>query len=727
MLGKPISYYALIVQGPDKGSDTAAVEAADTMQALLGAQGYGSSDPGAPDDAGPDRLNPDDATEANIQAWIDDLVPNVLCKDHVVIYIIGHGSHTAGGSIHLGENVTGSELADMLDKIPSDQCDGQSCKNSGCCDVSVIIESCYAGNFKDALAGPGRNIYVSSSSSQPSQYGHDGSGGEYSDRYADAKRNQANADADGYITPGAAHSGAGSWGGQTPDSDEQGCACVPVEHDTIKFVIFMDGPSVVPVFSDSPGIGQGHVIVDLTMNTIDFYLLTSGTTGAPIPGLSGIFGPAPPGTVGPLLWPFEQLEPPYSGTFEYDEALEPEIMAGMLYVQLNTDLYPEGEIRGQFEFEEAWEILPGDDLYTVPEGEGATIVFGDGDNPAIPPDFFGPGSDPFDGPIGFTGAPLETEPTSELGPSSVVVRRLGPAMLPGPGSSMDVPVQIVGLSLVSTQPITVSFGGGAYTELYDVTMSLSSTVPEQPIGNMTIFPDDHFVGKGGIFLLDLPVQPSYTFTPVGGGGGGGMYDTFAMGLAPAMFHVEDGHWMKHDPGVGLYTHSEAALLDHDGDPGTPPMIIEPTVPFFPGVGLYRCDPGDPASWTQYLKRVMHAEGGYANLSLMPAQCLDIGGGVLDCAAPLPDTDGDFIPDGTDNCLDDPDPMQVDSDFDGVGDMCDNCPLTPNTCQKDTDMDGLGNACDFEEPIPATSAGALMVFVLLLLAVGGVMIRRQVAA
>lgn len=104
---------------------------------------------------------------------------------------------------------------------------------------------------------------------------------------------------------------------------------------------------------------------------------------------------------------------------------------------------------------------------------------------------------------------------------------------------------------------------------------------------------------------------------------------------------------------------------------------------------------------------------------------------------LPDLDGDFIPDDTDNCpavantpqldtdLDglgdacDPDddndevldeadncrlvfnPDQLDSDLaigmgDGVGNACDNCPLNLNPGQQDSDIDGIGDLCDDQD-------------------------------
>ena len=77
--------------------------------------------------------------------------------------------------------------------------------------------------------------------------------------------------------------------------------------------------------------------------------------------------------------------------------------------------------------------------------------------------------------------------------------------------------------------------------------------------------------------------------------------------------------------------------------------------------------------------------------------------------PPPDTDGDGMYDGPDNCDFDANPGQVDTDADGQGDACDgdddndgvadaqdNCDVDPNPEQVDTDTDGAGDVCDLDD-------------------------------
>jgi len=83
---------------------------------------------------------------------------------------------------------------------------------------------------------------------------------------------------------------------------------------------------------------------------------------------------------------------------------------------------------------------------------------------------------------------------------------------------------------------------------------------------------------------------------------------------------------------------------------------------------------------------------------------------ISVTAGIVDTDGDGVPDGSDNCPSTPNPTQSDCDDDGIGDACDdpcpidtdgdgipdrldNCPTIANPLQQDCNQNGIGDVCD----------------------------------
>lgn len=94
---------------------------------------------------------------------------------------------------------------------------------------------------------------------------------------------------------------------------------------------------------------------------------------------------------------------------------------------------------------------------------------------------------------------------------------------------------------------------------------------------------------------------------------------------------------------------------------------------------------------------------FVDLTLVPgdtvtATVTDVSNNTSEFSAVMPvtapqDSDGDGIPDPSDNCPFNYNPAQEDTDQDGVGDSCDNCIYVYNPGQADADADGLGDVCD----------------------------------
>jgi hypothetical protein len=133
----------------------------------------------------------------------------------------------------------------------------------------------------------------------------------------------------------------------------------------------------------------------------------------------------------------------------------------------------------------------------------------------LPADFFGPGSDPFDGTVYLEGEPFDSfGGFNGLSPTDTIVERKTDA---GTESFPDtIDIEIVALELKSVAPITVTYNGGQNPGDWDVTASVPEGDLNQETGSMTIRHED---ADGGTFDIDaLPVRPLLTFTPLAGPG-----------------------------------------------------------------------------------------------------------------------------------------------------------------------------------------------------------------
>ncbi len=179
--GYDINYHVITINCGDTSKDlangTPIVQAStETMEGATGDQGYTSSG-----SLGPGKSGNSQTSLANIGNAFDQLATAVKCGDHVLIYICGHGKKSGGIAI---KNTSGhtqevmkptdgakddgkdNSLEDFLNKIPA--CPDQDCDMAGaCCHVSVILESCFAGNFDvPGVTGEGRAVVGTSTNTE---------------------------------------------------------------------------------------------------------------------------------------------------------------------------------------------------------------------------------------------------------------------------------------------------------------------------------------------------------------------------------------------------------------------------------------------------------------------------------------------------------------------------------------------------------------------------------
>lgn len=154
-----------------------------------------------------------------------------------------------------------------------------------------------------------------------------------------------------------------------------------------------------------------------------------------------------------------------------------------------------------------FEIAAGTDSYTVPY---ATLRFGTGgDFAAIPAGFFGPGSDPFEGVISFTG---QHSMGSQVPMADVKISRTTNCTFPTFPSSSLVPIQITQVNIVSNFAVMVKReggGGGGYQveSFFDVYLELQVGPPAMGNADITLLNE-----YGGNFGMMNTFVPLITFT-----------------------------------------------------------------------------------------------------------------------------------------------------------------------------------------------------------------------
>lgn len=182
------------------------------------------------------------------------------------------------------------------------------------------------------------------------------------------------------------------------------------------------------------------------------------------------------------------------------------------------------------------------DPYQTP-GPGTSVQFGPAEVPAVPADFFGPGSDPFTGSVGFEGGPGDVDTQMQRG---------GPIDCPGAGFPRPcdpVSVEIVQLDLVALSPITVTFNGGQNPEEWAVALTL--TPGPQPVGTLNAVLEQL---NGGNYTSNFSVNARFVFTKIGGGPSLTLDQGQSVGMS-----ISPSPWSVNvDPGLNL-------IAPNDGD------------------------------------------------------------------------------------------------------------------------------------------------------------------
>ncbi len=111
-----------------------------------------------------------------------------------------------------------------------------------------------------------------------------------------------------------------------------------------NFTATLNGAQEVPPTASS-ATGTGTFTIDTAANTLSFNITFSPLQGGAETG-AHIHGPAVAGVNAPIVF---SLPPgsPKTGVWNYPEVMEADILAGRMYTNIHSTLFPGGEIRGQ--------------------------------------------------------------------------------------------------------------------------------------------------------------------------------------------------------------------------------------------------------------------------------------------------------------------------------------------------------------------------------------------
>jgi len=207
----------------------------------------------------------------------------------------------------------------------------------------------------------------------------------------------------------------------------------------------------------------------------------------------------------------------------------------------------------------AQDILPGIDAFEIVVGPGTRIDFAT--NP-VPPDFFGPGSDPFDGVVALQSASMDL---MIPGPRFI---RTEAGVFTGDPAAAVVPAEMDSLLLESTSPIVIGSPMGDALFTVFIRLDVWTGPSTGQLGLVAAPPAD----SGGVIVRDLP-------------DGDGQVDSFFDITYLIQFREACGCSTRTMSGQ-IDRVELAADVPFSNDPPAGTMIFDETSNFFPG--------GDPA-------------------------------------------------------------------------------------------------------------------------------------
>ncbi|MGH9971702.1 MAG: thrombospondin type 3 repeat-containing protein [Pyrinomonadaceae bacterium] len=297
-------------------------------------------------------------------------------------------------------------------------------------------------------------------------------------------------------------------------------------------------------------------------------------------------------------------------------------------------------------------IVQGRDLYTTPCNGSS---YWDFDAGGVGNDFFDSGSDPISGRVNLRGLPLwivdpGSYPSATFGETDTIMHRTQDAVVPNPGDNAQVHIEVEALSLVSCEPLDVTYHNGQPPETWILKVSVPPVVSQ---GSMNITNACGF-DKGGTFSATIRTFPTLEFVRLSDNASRTIdFSNFQI----PWFLTSFGQWSSAAP-------ARFNLI----------RVTDSSDNFFPGIWTLPCSEGDCLGGSKttevMIPEILRQIGGHAVAAH----------GMLPAAKPLsPDTDGDGFPDDADNCPNVLNPLQEDSDSDGKGDVCDARPSTYDPC------------------------------------------------